>query len=67
MNTKLDIFIFTKEMMEFALRTNGWHTMWNEDNWIKKESTNPDWGGMPLTTAFNKLLKEHNFININSI
>ena len=55
-------FTFDEEMIETALRANGWYGHWHPDNWVHSSSKNPDWGGMSKKQAFEQLLYESNLI-----
>jgi hypothetical protein len=53
-------FTFTEEMIDLALRANGFYTLWNEANWVPPNASNPDWAGMSMLEAFKMLLKQKN-------
>ena len=55
-------FEFTKEMIKVALKANGWHTLWHEENWVHDSATNPDYEGVNIETAFRRLLRECNLL-----
>ena len=56
------IFVFTEDMMIQALEANGWNTLWHEDNWVHKNMTDPDHGGVGIEDAFKILLRKCNLI-----
>ena len=55
-------FTFDDEMIDVALRANGWYDHWHSDNWVPASSKNPDWGGMSKKKAFESLLHSKNLI-----
>ncbi len=54
-------FVFNREMMETALRANGWTNGWAGDDWVS-QSMNADRGGMELKEAFEAMLYGKNLI-----
>lgn len=58
-------FTFDDEMIEIALRANGYTTAWHDENWIHESSSNPDWSGMSREMAFEKLLHSKNLVPRN--
>lgn len=57
-----DTYVFNKDAMIAALKANGWHTLWHEENWVPPNAPNPDWAGVDIWTAFETLLKSKNLI-----
>jgi len=55
-------YIFDKEMMKRCLEANGWHTLWNDDNWVNDDMVNPDMAGTDIFVAFIILLKSKNML-----
>jgi len=51
-------FIFTQEMMETALKANGWHE-WYGKTW-RRDTQQSDMGVSTLKQAFGSLLRENN-------
>jgi hypothetical protein len=35
----------TREEMVSFVKSRGWYSIWNEDNWNSPETDNLDWGG----------------------
>ena len=66
METPKSVGIATKEEMINYLKSNGWFTIWNEDNWIHNGVGNCDWGGRSLESAYQQCL-EDNEENPNAI
>ena len=54
------MYTFSQEQIEIALKANGWHQLWADDNWVHKDDKNPDYSGVDLITAFKVLLREAN-------
>ena len=45
-------FTFDEEMIDTALRSNGWSDLWHPDHWVHESATNPDWAGVSRKQAF---------------
>jgi hypothetical protein len=58
-------FVFDHEMIHKALLANGWYNHWHPDNWVHQMDSNPDWSGVNMKTAFERLLKSKNLIPAN--
>ena len=56
-------FTFDEEMIDSALRTNGWSDFWHPDNWVHESASNPDWAGVSKKQAFEILLNKLNLIS----
>lgn len=56
------IFTFDDDMIDTALRANGWYDLWHPDNWVHESATNPDWAGISKKDAFEQLLYKSNLI-----
>lgn len=56
------IFSFNEQMIEDALRANGWNDLWNADNWVHESASNPDWAGVSKKQAFETLLRNNNLM-----
>ena len=48
----------TREEMVSLVKSRGWYSMWNEDNWNSPETTNLDWGGRSLKAAYQQCLDD---------
>lgn len=53
----------TMEQMALILKSNGWCTLWSEDNWIKQSwltdrKINVDWAGMNIYRAYDYFMNE---------
>lgn len=48
----------TREEMVSLLKSHGWYSMWNEDNWCSPSTTNKDWGGRSLKAAYQQCLDD---------
>lgn len=53
----------TYQMMAAVLTSNGWQTLWADNNWIKScwlddRKINVDWAGMSTEKAFEKCMEE---------
>lgn len=48
----------TREEMVSLVKSRGWYSMWNEDNWLSPSTTNKDWGGMSLKSAYQQCLDD---------
>ena len=59
------IFSFNEQMIETALRANGWNYLWHPNNWVHESATNPDWAGVSKKEAFETLLRKSNLIPRN--
>lgn len=59
------IFSFNEQMIETALRANGWNDLWHPNNWVHESATNPDWAGVSKKEAFETLLRKSNLIPRN--
>jgi len=55
-------FSFDDEMIDVALRANGWSDLWNPDNWVHDSHENKDWSGVSKREAFEILLCSKNLI-----
>jgi hypothetical protein len=58
-------FKFDDEMIDAALKANGWNDLWHPDNWVHESSENPDWSGVSKKRAFEILLMKKNLIPRN--
>lgn len=58
-------FTIDEQMIENALRANGWNDLWHPDNWVHESSNNPDWAGVSKKKAFETLLRKNNLISRN--
>lgn len=47
-----------KEEMISLVKSRGWITTWNEDNWISTSTSNRDWGGRSLIAAYQQCLDD---------
>ena len=47
-----------KEEMISLVKSRGWYTVWNEDNWINPSTSNRDWGGRSLRAAYQQCLDD---------
>jgi hypothetical protein len=59
------IFSFNEQIIETALRANGWNDLWHPNNWVHESATNPDWAGVSKKEAFETLLRKSNLISRN--
>ncbi len=59
------IFSINEQMIETALRANGWNDLWDSDNWVHESAINPDNAGVSKKRAFEILLRECNLIPLN--
>ena len=50
--------IINKEEMISLVKSRGWITIWNEDNWISPSTPNRDWGGRSLIAAYQQCLDD---------
>ena len=48
--------VVTKEEMIEVVKSHGWTSLWNDDNWITSSITNKDWGGRSLKSAYAQCL-----------
>ena len=48
----------TREEMVSLVKSRGWYSMWNEDNWNSPSTTNKDWGGRSLKAAYQQCLDD---------
>jgi hypothetical protein len=48
----------TREEMVSLVKSRGWYSMWNEDNWNSPETANSDWGGRSLKAAYQQCLDD---------
>lgn len=48
----------TREEMVSLVKSRGWYSVWNEDNWNSLETTNLDWGGRSLKAAYQQCLDD---------
>ena len=58
-------FTFNEEMIDNALRANGWKDLWHPDNWVHESANNPDWAGVSKKQAFEILLRKSNLVPKN--
>lgn len=58
-------FQFDNEMIQKALKANGWYNHWHPDNWVHESDRNPDWNGTNMKDAFERLLRSKNLIPSN--
>lgn len=47
-----------KEEMISLVKSRGWKTIWNEDNWVSPSTSNRDWGGRSLRAAYQQCLDD---------
>lgn len=47
-----------KEEMISLVKSRGWYSVWNEDNWISPSTSNRDWGGRSLRSAYQQCLDD---------
>lgn len=59
------IFSINEQMIDSALRANGWNDLWHPDNWVHESSSNPDLAGVSKKEAFEILLRKCNLIPYN--
>ena len=50
--------IVTREDMVSLVKSRGWYSMWNEDNWNSPETNNLDWCGRYLKSAYQQCLDD---------
>jgi hypothetical protein len=50
--------VVTKEEMIEVVKSHGWTSLWNDDNWITSSTTNKDWGGRSLKSAYAQCVDE---------
>jgi hypothetical protein len=58
-------FCFDEKAIEVALRANGWSECWHPDNWVHESSENPDYAGVNIQIAFERLMLEKNIVPKN--
>ena len=58
-------FTFDEEMITVALNANGYYALWNDNNWVHKESTDPDHSGQTKQKVFERLLYALNLTSSN--
>lgn len=57
--------VITKEMMEEALKANGWNQCWTSSDWVHEDWVDQD-HGIDLKTAFAVLLQQSNILSIKN-
>ena len=55
--TRMEETVTREEMVSFV-KSRGWYSMWNENNWNSPETTNLDWGGRSLKAAYQQCLDD---------
>lgn len=58
-------FTINEQMIETALRANGWNDLWHLNNWVHESTSHPDWAGVSKKEAFETLLRKNNLISQN--
>lgn len=58
-------FCFNDEMIDTALRANGWSEGWNDEYWVHESYESADYGGARKKEAFVKMLYDKNLIPKN--
>jgi hypothetical protein len=48
----------TREQKIAFIKSNGWFSMWSEDNWLTSREGNHDWGGRSLESAYQQCIED---------
>jgi hypothetical protein len=48
----------TREQKIVFIKSNGWFSMWSEDNWLTSREGNHDWGGRSLESAYQQCIED---------